>query len=153
MSCVGPVSAGRTPALVRPTAGARVPSPDGRGNTRRAPYQCLRPATRPTGRRPSRKNRSQRAPPGRPAAAARLGRRRLAAPSTQVPGASKATSPAPLVPDAANDTGPAPAGAASLPKALSKHDGRPDAVAALPLTRGGRARRTRRAVGEDVLPG
>ena len=63
MSCLGPVTAWRTPAAVRPTPGARVPSLV-RASCACCVEKCLRAATRPTGSRARYTLPSSSSPPG-----------------------------------------------------------------------------------------
>uniref|UniRef100_A0A804RSH3 Uncharacterized protein n=1 Tax=Zea mays TaxID=4577 RepID=A0A804RSH3_MAIZE len=63
MSCLGPVTAWRTPAAVRPTPGARVPSLV-RASRACCVEKCLRAATRPTGSRARYTLPSSSSPPG-----------------------------------------------------------------------------------------
>ena len=116
------MSAGRTPAVVRPTAGAV--SLQSCGHRACAVDKCLRDATRPTGSGLSYMLPSSRVPSGHDASAAKRPRRRLVVSAAKA-GITKATSRALLVPDAAHTTGSWPFGAPFLTKSLRKNDSWP----------------------------
>ena len=144
------MTAGRPPAVVRPTAGAV--SLQSCGHRARAIDKCLRDATRPTGSGLSYMLPSSRVPSGHDVSATKRSRRCLVI-SAATAGIAKATSPALLVPDAAHTTGSWPFGAPFLTKSLRKQRQLARSTPSPCPTRAGASEGRCQLVDEDVLPG